>query len=110
MCLQWASLASQTVTNNPPAVQETQVPSLGWEDLLEKGIATHYPPQYFCLEKLSLWREVFSRHTRFYVKIIYFENRFYVANHLKGQINWGAVLDGGSGVKNLRRTEDTQEM
>ena len=23
-----------------PAVRETQVPSLGWEDLLEKGIAT----------------------------------------------------------------------
>ena len=27
---------------NLPAMQETQVQSLGWEDLLEKGMATHY--------------------------------------------------------------------
>ena len=26
---------------NLPAMQETQVPSLGWEDPLEEGIATH---------------------------------------------------------------------
>jgi len=26
---------------NPPAIQETLVPSLGWEDPLEKGMATH---------------------------------------------------------------------
>ena len=26
---------------NPPAVLETQVQSLGWEDALEKGMATH---------------------------------------------------------------------
>ena len=26
---------------NPPAVRETQVPSLGWEDPLEKEMATH---------------------------------------------------------------------
>ena len=26
---------------NPPAVQETQDQSLGWEDPLEKGMATH---------------------------------------------------------------------
>ena len=25
-----------------PAMQESQVPSLGWEDLLEKGMATHF--------------------------------------------------------------------
>ena len=31
-----------------PAMQETQVQSLGWEDPLEKGMA--YPLQYFCLE------------------------------------------------------------
>ena len=34
----WASLVAQTV-KNLPAVQETQVPSLGWEDPLEKGMA-----------------------------------------------------------------------
>ena len=26
---------------NPPAMRETRVPSLGWEDLLEEGMATH---------------------------------------------------------------------
>ena len=31
-----ASLVAQLV-KNPPAMQETPVPSLGWEDLLEKG-------------------------------------------------------------------------
>ena len=31
---------AQTV-KNPPAMQETQVQSLGWEDLPEKGMATH---------------------------------------------------------------------
>ena len=31
---------AQTV-KNPPAVQETWVPSLGWEGPLEEGMATH---------------------------------------------------------------------
>ena len=35
-----ASLVAQMV-KNPPAVQETQVQSLAWEDPLEKGMATH---------------------------------------------------------------------
>ena len=35
----WASLVAQLV-NNPPAMQETWVLSLGWEDALEKG-TTH---------------------------------------------------------------------
>ena len=30
-----------SVVKNPPAVQETQVPPLGQEDLLEKKMATH---------------------------------------------------------------------
>ena len=30
----------QTV-KNPPGIQETWVQSLGWEDLLEKGMSTH---------------------------------------------------------------------
>ena len=29
------------LTKNPPAMQETVVQSLGWEDSLEKGKATH---------------------------------------------------------------------
>ena len=35
-----ASLVAQMI-NNMPAMQETQVQSLGREDLLEKGMATH---------------------------------------------------------------------
>ena len=37
----WASLVAQSV-KNLPAVQETWFRSLGWEDPLEKGIATHF--------------------------------------------------------------------
>ena len=41
MCIQyWASLVAQTV-KNLPAMQETWVLSLGWEDPLEKGVTTH---------------------------------------------------------------------
>ena len=36
----WASLVANLVMNLP-AMWETWVPSLGWEDLLEKGKATH---------------------------------------------------------------------
>ena len=35
-----ASLAAQSV-KGPPAMRETQVRSLGWEDLPEKEMATH---------------------------------------------------------------------
>ena len=36
----WASLVAQLV-KTPPAMQETWVQSLGWEDPLEEGTATH---------------------------------------------------------------------
>ena len=42
----WASLVAQLVWN-PPAMWETCVRSLGWEDLLEKGKSTH---SSICLE------------------------------------------------------------
>ena len=29
------------MVKNPPEMQETWVQSLGWEDLLEKGLSTH---------------------------------------------------------------------
>ena len=35
-----ASLVAQMI-KNLPAMQETWVPSLGWNDPLEKGMATH---------------------------------------------------------------------
>ena len=37
----WASLVAQMV-KKPFAMQETGVPSLGWEDPLEKGMTTHF--------------------------------------------------------------------
>ena len=36
----WASLVAQLV-KNPPAMRDTWVQSLGWEDHVEKGEATH---------------------------------------------------------------------
>ena len=36
------------MVKNPPAMQETQVRSLGWDDLLEEEMATQL--QYSCLE------------------------------------------------------------
>ena len=40
----WSNLAAAAVVQtikNLPAMQETKVQSLGWEDALEKGLATH---------------------------------------------------------------------
>ena len=37
----WASLVAQLI-KNLPAMWETWVGSLGWEDPLDKGTATHY--------------------------------------------------------------------
>ena len=42
----WAFVAQ--LVKNHPAIQETWVRSLDWEDLLEKEMATH--SQYSCLE------------------------------------------------------------
>ena len=39
-CSHWTSLVAQMV-KNLPAVQEIWVLSLGWEDPLKKGMATH---------------------------------------------------------------------
>ena len=43
----WASLVAQLV-KSPPAMQETWVRSLGWEDPLEKGTVT--------LSSILAWR------------------------------------------------------
>ena len=40
ICMKGDSLVAQMV-RNLPATQETQIQSLGWEDPLEKGMATH---------------------------------------------------------------------
>ena len=53
---EWASLVAQT-GKIQPVMQETQVWPLGWEDPLERGIAS-YPLQYSWVENLmdrGLW-------------------------------------------------------
>ena len=50
------------MVKNPPATWETWVPSLAWEDPLEKGIAgkgNGHPLWYSCLEK-SMDREAWQ--------------------------------------------------
>ena len=37
----WASLVTQ-LAKNVPAIRETWVQSLSWEDLLEKGMTIHF--------------------------------------------------------------------
>ena len=51
----WASLVAQSV-KNLSAVQETQIQSLGWEDLLEEEMATH--PSILAWK--ILWTEEYS--------------------------------------------------
>ena len=54
----WASLVAQLV-KNLPAMQETPVQFLGWEDPLEKGMAAH--SSILFLEKLmdrGAWQAV----------------------------------------------------
>jgi len=48
----WASLVAQMV-KNPPAMQETWVQSLGWEDPLEECLATH--------SSILAWRVLLDR-------------------------------------------------
>ena len=53
-CSVWASLVAQTV-KNLPAMRETWVLSLAWEDPLEEGMATH--SSILFLPRESLWTE-----------------------------------------------------
>ena len=55
----WASLVAQIV-KNLPAMQETRVQSLGWEDLLEKGMATHssFLAWRIAMDKGACWATV----------------------------------------------------
>ena len=38
---EWLRTLVAQIVKNPPAMQETWVQSLGWEDPLKKGMATH---------------------------------------------------------------------
>ena len=37
----WLEIEFSMMVENPPTMQETRVRSLGWEDPLEEGMATH---------------------------------------------------------------------
>ena len=52
----WASLLAQLV-KNLPAMQETWVQSLGWEDPLEKGIAIHSSIPAWRIESQNVRRD-----------------------------------------------------
>ena len=52
---QGAVLVAQMV-KNLPAMQETWVPSLGWEHPLEKGMAVHYSILAWRIPWIGAWR------------------------------------------------------
>ena len=56
--LGWASLVAQMV-KNLPIMQETQVRSLGQEDQLEKGLATHYVAIILSILSMPLFNPLF---------------------------------------------------
>ena len=58
--ISWSSLVAQLV-KNLPAMQETRVQFLGWEDPLEKEMATH--SSISCLENpmdRGVWQATYS--------------------------------------------------
>ena len=57
------SLVAQTV-KNLPTIWETWVRSLGWEDLLEKGIATHSSILAWNSMDRGAWRAIVHRVAR----------------------------------------------
>ena len=65
----WASLVAQ-LAKNPPSLWETWVQSLGWEDPLEKGKATHSSVlarriAVFCVAKSQIRLSDFQFHFYF---------------------------------------------
>ena len=50
----WASLVAQLI-KNLPAMQETWVQSLGWENPLEKGKATHFSILAWRIPWIQIW-------------------------------------------------------
>ena len=47
------------LVNNPPAMRETWIQSLGWEDSLEEGMVTH--------SSILAWRVPMDRGTWWYI-------------------------------------------
>ena len=69
---------AQTV-NNLPAMQETGVQFLGWEDPLEKGMATHYRIIYFFIEAQLLYQ----------ITSVFLPKEFHGQRILAGYNPWG---------------------
>ena len=89
----WASLVAQLV-KNPPAMQETWVRSLSWEDPLETGKATHTGilawriPQTIQPMGLQSWTQLSDFH---------FHNALTLSH----------LAPGGSVIKNLPTMQET---
>ena len=91
-------MLSQTV-KNPPAIQETWVRSLGWEDPLEEGTATHSCLECSCLEnpmnKGAWWATVDgvakSWNTTEQLTLPHFHSGS-PGKKLGSQVSWGQVM------------------
>ena len=71
-----ASLKTQLV-KNPPAVQETPVQSLGWEDPLDKGKAI-YTPVFWPGESHGLYNPWGGKETRLSDFFFHFKAEYYI--------------------------------
>ena len=74
----WASLVAQLV-KNPPAMQESWVRSLGWENLLEKRKATH--------SSILAWR-IGAAESRTWLSNIHFTYTFAYRGYFERKETW----------------------
>ena len=94
LSLSWASLVAQMV-KNLPAMQETQVQSLGWEDILKNEMATHssIPSiQYSCLENPTdrgAWRAIVHRVAKSWTRLTWLSVHACVSILL---VHWHSIL------------------
>ena len=87
------------MVKNPPAIQETWVRSLGWEDPLEEGTATHSCLECSCLEnpmnKGAWWATVDgvakSWNTTEQLTLPHFHSGS-PGKKLGSQVSWGQVM------------------
>ena len=105
----WASLVAQTV-KKPPAMQETWVQSLSWEDPLEEGMATHssifawripmdrgvWQATNFSLFFLFSYFVTFIFGYNFFVYLMCFHHNLHISMFYKSFVGF----PGGSVIKN----------
>ena len=81
----WASLVAQA-GKNLPAMQETHTSSPGWEDPLEKGMATHSSVLYTYLYPYTYQYQIYiyiSTHTHIYIAHIFVSDGKHVGSFWK---------------------------